>query len=143
MTYYAGPGNGARPASKGQAMRTEQEQIAGLKKVVAMATAVARVNCAIGGGGGDVVTLAAAIGEDAEPSDCEIVYASGGYDVWREGRLKESDLTAAEAVKILVTDYMEKKACIILDRIAREEGAEAAKSKAGAVVKKLAEYTFK
>lgn len=91
-----------------QAMRSEAEQIAGLR--VVQRALYERGTCAIGDIAivlylGDVVQL---ILKRATPG-CNIVYAVGGYDGWREGQIAQTDMTADEAAEWLLSQREERR----------------------------------
>jgi hypothetical protein len=84
---------------------TDAEQLVGLFKLQQMAGAY-EVNTVLNRRPGDVASVAAAF----TPNASEICFASGqGYDVWRDGNLKQTNLDIGAAADILIMEYMKEK----------------------------------
>lgn len=96
-------------------MRPMIEQLDGLAEVSKVAQ-LKKCNCAIVTREGDVAVLVAAIGSPPKPGYVEIVYASGGYDLWQNGKLCKADLSVNEAASLIIDDYVCGKARIVASR---------------------------
>ena len=78
-------------------MRTLDDQITGLHEIGQRLMA-AGCNAALVIQPGDVPAITTATG-------IEVVYAAGGYDVWQDGHLTRTDLTAEQAAQHLIDAY--------------------------------------
>lgn len=81
------------------AVRTDAEQLEGLRRVQQGIWRAWRAPLPIVAGVGDVLALP--LGGDAE-----LVYVVGGYDLWVRGLPSEHDLTLAEAIRIAERSHM-------------------------------------
>ena len=83
------------------AMRAEEEQFAGLNEV-AKRVMLAGANAALTANKpGDVASPKAHV----HGATTEVVYVTGGYDIWRAGDLAETDLSVEAAADIIVKEY--------------------------------------
>lgn len=73
-------------------MRSEAEQIAGLRILQRKVWEATRVGLPIVLGLGDVVAL------HHNVEDREVVYVVGGYDGWKDGIIRHPNMTVDEAV---------------------------------------------
>jgi hypothetical protein len=94
-------------------LRTPGEQVWGLK-LLADLVGKSECNCWIRNDPGDVAYLAAA----DTPGASQIVYATGGYDVWTTGahNLQATNLSIEDAAKVVVAEYHLAKAARIKAR---------------------------
>lgn len=96
-------------------MRTAKEQIDGLLKLARL-VGKSECNCLLHHERGDVAFLYAA----HTPNPSQVVYASGGYDVWTNNggglHLQASDLSIKDAAKVVVAEYHLAKAARIKAR---------------------------
>ena len=104
-------------------MRSLQEQLAGLNKV-AQLVALAGCNCTIVHRSNDVAFCAACSYFGGTKGMSQIVYVSGGYDVWEScsGGLNQTDLSARAAADVIIREYQARKLEGVRRRI---EGANA------------------
>lgn len=68
----------------------------------------------------DVATLAAHHEPSATRGPHEVVCATSGYDLWRDGKLVGMALSAEVAAHHVVDDYRQAKAGFVADRLIRE-----------------------
>jgi len=92
-------------------MRTPDEQHFGLDQVARLVSQF-ECNCGMQMAGTDVAFLQAV----DTPNASQVVYASGGYDVWNrndagdEMNIQATDLTAEDAAAVIIIEYLSAKA---------------------------------
>jgi hypothetical protein len=89
-------------------MRSEEQQLEGLK-IVAQKVVAQVCNCStFSAKYNDVMDVACLVADEVD-NPSEIVYAVDGYDVWKEGKPVQFNLTAEQAAEIVIREYKQAK----------------------------------